>query len=145
MKKLLERLAASPSEEDYVSDDRKFDQLNAIRKVESNDGKYTDHGSDAIGDYGLRPMAIQDAMKIGNVEDLKAVVEKMKDDPKLQREAASKYYDILNKTARDDEDKIAYGWLNGPTGLKRAMASEKNIKDHWHVKKFQKLKDKLEK
>lgn len=143
MRKLLERLAANPGDEDYVSDDRKFNKLNKIRKVESNDGKYTDHDSDAIGEYGMRPMAIQDAMKIGNVEDLKAVVEKMKEDPEMQREAASKYYDILNKTAKDDEDEMAYGWLNGPTGLKRAKNEGRDIASHWHVKKFQKLKDKL--
>jgi hypothetical protein len=141
---LLKKLAG-PS--NYVEDpDRKANKklmLQAMRQVESRGGEDTNHDGDAIGDYGLRPIAIQDIYEKSpdlqqKYESFPDIMNAVSGDKLLQDDVARQYYDLLNKKAKDDPNAMAYGWLNGPQGLRRAQESEKDIANHWHVNKVKK-------
>ena len=60
----------------------------------------------------------------------------MTNHPDLENQIASRHYDRLSTHFGHDPAKIGFAWLNGITGAKRAIRSNKNIKNHWHVKKI---------
>ena len=114
--------------------------LQIIKQIESEGCKNTIHKSDAIGCYGLRPMALKD---IGiNKIPFKYPV-------KLQHEHALKYAKkILSYSYNPTEDFLVYAWLNGPIAARKLQKSCKYgiipyrncFKDHWYNKRYDKLK-----
>lgn len=141
-----------PSEPGYSKDHI----LRSIAMVESSGGKNTKHerlpqnsihqGERAYGSYGLTPLLIRETAKlhkdIGQKhpelsklrgDDLHAY---MKKNPNLEQDLASRHYDRLAQHFGHDPNKIAYAWLNGITGTKKAINKNFNIQNHWHVKKI---------
>lgn len=127
--------------------------LSSIMDVESSGGKdlqhdaphnKTLHGQErAYGKYGLMPLLIRETVKAnpdltkehGNLVNLKGsdLHNYMDKHPGLGAKIASKHYDRLAKVFGHDPAKIAYAWLNGITGTKKAIKKGVDINNHWHV------------
>jgi hypothetical protein len=142
--------ASIPSKQIY---DRQT-MLHAIADVESSNGKNTHHkpmggmhdGETAFGKYGLTPITIRETIKLNR--DLSAKHHKammlegndlkhyVQDNPGLEDEIASKHLSRLEHHFGQDPSKIGYAWLNGISGTNKAKKDNKNIDDHWHVKKI---------
>ena len=113
--------------------------LKIIKHIESNNCQNTNHKSDAIGCYGLRPIALKDI----------SISIPHKYPEKLQDKHAEMYAKrILSYTSHPTEDFLVYAWLNGPTAAKK-LQKECNygiipfrncFKDHWYNKRYNKLK-----
>ena len=136
--------------------------LNAIKEVESAGGKNIKHktvkkglnkGMYSRSEYGLMPLTIKDTIngngrlqkKYGNLLTLKGdkFHEEYRKHPNIEKELASRHYDQIAKNFGHDLHKIAYAWLNGISGTKKAVKNGKDIKNHWHVKKVKKAYDNL--
>jgi len=144
--------------DNYVIDPErksKEDLLDAISLTESSGGRNTNHevidhgihaGDRAVGNYGLMPKTVQEILKtnpeIRKTNPAANFIEALEKDPTLQRRIAAAYYERLRDNVGNDPAGIAYGWLNGITGAKKAKKRGDDLKEHWHVKKVLKnLKD----
>ena len=117
--------------------------LQIIKQIESEGCKNTIHKSDAIGCYGLRPVALKE-IGVSSKKFKYASV-------KFQDKVAYKYAEkILSYARYQSVDFLLYGWLNGPTAAKK-MAEKYNyglipyrnpFKHHWYLKRYDKLNKK---
>lgn len=109
--------------------DIKTTTLQIIRQIESNNGKNVQHKSSAFGDFGIKPST---ALEYTGMEITKA----------NQHKVASKLYDRITADLKThDPNVIVFAWLNGTAGTKRYLNKPlyyRPIKQHWHVKKFNK-------
>jgi hypothetical protein len=128
--------------------------LKAIAQVESGGGKYTHHktvnhglnaGSSAYGSYGLEPITMKEYLtKNPRFKAHRAAASLPDDQLKhyvaghkgLEDQIASAHYDRLSNIFGGDIDKIGHAWFNGVAGTQKALASGKDLKNHWHVKKI---------
>lgn len=128
--------------------------LAAIEQVESRGGQDTNHamvntglnaGHKAVGRYGLMPITIKDMVaKTPSLKDHAHVAnmdhdqihEYMSANPELEDKVASAYYDKLYRNFGDDHAAIGHSWLNGVRGTYKAIKANKDINNHWHVKKI---------
>lgn len=110
--------------------------LKVIKQIESNNCQNVKHKSDAIGCYGLRPMALK---QIGVKPPYKGYKELTQD------LFALKYANhILTYTDKPSIDFLVYGWLNGPSAAKKRQKEynygkipyRKPFRDHWYNKRF---------
>lgn len=119
-------------------------KLETIRHIESQNCLQINHNSDAIGCYGLRPITIK---QLG----YEFKINKLKNNPlhSLHNDVAirnMKYIQQISKCYTDEC--LAYGWLNGPFGLKKVLIDynygkipyRNPLKNHWYVKRFNKSK-----
>ncbi len=108
--------------------------LLAIAIIESNNCANIAHKSDAMGCYGLRPVAMKDISSTFSY----------KDQHKLARTYAKKIegYSVCNNYI--NEHFVAYSWLNGPTAgrklLKRFRCGtfpyRNPFLDCWYTRKY---------
>lgn len=128
--------------------------LRTISSVESSGGKFANHrmlggmhhGDTAFGKYGLTPIVIRETVrmnpelkhKYGKVQSLEGQDLKhfMQDNPGLEDKVADKHLARLEHHFGQDPAKIGYAWLEGITGTYKAGKENKDIQDHWHVKKI---------
>lgn len=109
--------------------DIKAETLQIIRLIESNNGKYVQHKSSAVGDYGIKPStAFQyTGMQINKHN---------------QAKVASKLYDKITAALKtEDPNAVVYAWLKGTAGAKRQLNKPlyyRPITEHYHVKKYRK-------
>jgi hypothetical protein len=96
--------------------------LDIMRKMESNDGKYTDHallsdGTHAVGDYGIKPVTAQDMLKRSpaNVNDksLLEVQGMLEDSPEMQQKVAEMLAEKVLKNNQGQLDPSAAAWHKG--------------------------------
>lgn len=137
--------------------------LKAIKMVESNSGRNTNHsivshglnkGSKAFGSYGLMPKTVLDVVgksknlktKYGDalgLDDVK-LTEYMKNKPGMEDDVANRYYDnVVREIGSEDPGYVGFAWLNGAGGAKKAMSEGKDLSQHWHVKKLNSAYQKL--
>jgi ribosomal protein S18 acetylase RimI-like enzyme len=153
----------SPQVQQYASSpDQKRDvDLNAIAQVESRGGKDTKHkvittglnaGMSAYGKYGLTPKLTQEIIhknpEFNNIKNIaklppNEIGKKIMSTPKLEDRIAQAHYDHLSQKFNGDFEKIGFAWLNGVAGTHRAIASGRDISNHWHVKKLKNAKSKI--
>ncbi len=128
--------------------------LNTIASVESQHGKYRNHaaaggvhlGERAIGKYGLMPMTIRETISMHpdlkrkhaqatklRGDDMRRYVE---DNPGLEDAIANKHIQRLEHHFGSNVSQLGYAWLNGIGGTYKAQKENRNIEDHWHVKKI---------
>jgi hypothetical protein len=144
--------ASVPSEQQPQYSSQKM--LNTIAQVESSGGKFANHralgglheGERAYGKYGLTPAVIRETIKMHS--DLRSKHKKasaldgddlhhyMQDNPGLEDAVANKHLKRLEHHFGPDPAKIGYAWLSGISGTYKANKENKNIHDHWHVKKI---------
>lgn len=131
--------------------------LHTIASVESSGGKFANHhmlhgnavhgeGEQAFGAYGLTPAVIRDTVrmhpelkaKYGKATNLKGadMTRFMQDNPHLENQVAEKHLARLEHHFGKDPEKIGYAWLNGIEGTYKAGKENKDISQHWHVKKI---------
>lgn len=142
--------AQAPAKSPY---DRKR-MLNTISSVESQHGKLENHkplggmhhGESAFGQYGLTPVVIRETVKLN--PDLKQKYRKlaslqgddlhryMQDNPGLENVIADRHLQRLEHHFGQDPSAIGYAWLEGINGTYKAKKENKDIKNHWHVKKI---------
>lgn len=134
---------------DYYSFNLKKKTMKAIAIVESDDGKNINHKilsdfSFAIGKYALMPNTIRFVIKkekalkeyfflidYSNIE----LYRYFKKNPFVLEKIANFYYDIIvGKIKTQDPAYVGYAWLNGIEKTKKNI--NKNISNHWHVKKI---------
>lgn len=128
--------------------------LRAIAMVESRGGQNTNHQptsqGTAWGSYGLMPNTIKDTIaKNPSLKEHRAVLDMdhdsvhdyMAQNPKLEHQVASAYYDKVYGKFGDDLAAIGHSWLNGVTGTLRAKQQGKDINSHWHVMKIKRAYD----
>jgi hypothetical protein len=128
--------------------------LNTIAQVESSGGKFANHrslgglhgGEKAYGKYGLTPAVIRETIKMHG--DLRSKYNKatkldgddlhhyMQDNPGLEDAIAQKHLQRLEHHFGQDPAKLGYAWLSGISGTYKANKENKNLNDHWHVKKI---------
>jgi len=111
--------------------------LEVIIQIESENCKNIAHKSDAIGCYGLRPVALRE------------IGVKPKLYPKeIQKQHALQYAKhILKQTKKPTINFLVYAWLNGPFAAKRKQKQYNYgivpyrlpFADHWYLKKYYKL------
>lgn len=128
--------------------------LRTIAQVESSGGIDTDHvelggmhaGERAFGKYGLTPVVIRETIKMnrelkdkhGKAAMLEGndLVHYLHDNPGLEDQVAEKHIARLEHHFGGNASEIGYAWLNGVTGTYKAKKQNKNLDDHWHVKKI---------
>lgn len=147
-----EKASSASQVEDHGITKRRI--LNAISKVESNNGQNTGHkilggihgNSSAIGNYGLTPILISETIKghpelkkrYGYIANFKHSLlhETVSNNKELQEAVANAHYDRLASHFGHDLNKISYAWLNGITGTKVALKRGEDLSQHWHVRKI---------
>jgi hypothetical protein len=136
--------------------------LKTIRTVESNDGQNTKHAlvttglnanSYAYGRYGLMPITIKETVRIfpkqfkhhKSIQNLTSqeVHEYMERHPGLEQKIAEAHYDRLAKIFGQKLHLISYAWFQGITKTKRDLKAGVDIKEHWHVSKTLKTRERL--
>lgn len=129
--------------------------LSLIKRIESNNGQNTNHipmntgmhkGMAAYGSYGLMPITIQETVKQNPVlssrytiilqTNPKFIHLVMKKYPSLEEQVAIAHYDRLAKIFGQRLDRIGYAWFQGTAATKRAIKSNVDIANHWHVQKL---------
>lgn len=120
--------------------------LNAIQKIESQNGELQNHklvtsglhgGTSGVGLYGLMPVTIKwlagysKDHSISKLDTITISIVFAKDE-KLQRIYAEKYLKFLTKTVGNNPSRVAYAWLNGPN---RAPI---DLETHYYVQRFNK-------
>lgn len=131
--------------------------LQTIAQVESSGGKNISHkpltgmheGETAYGKYGLTPHVIRETIhmnkdlraKHGNGSRLKGedLHNYMDDNPGLEDVIAQRHLKRLEHHFGGNPSKIAFGWLNGIRGTYKAKNEGVDFKNHWHVKKINKV------
>ena len=134
--------------------------LNTIASVESQNGKMTNHkpaggmhsGESAYGRYALMPSTIRDTIHMNpdlSLKHKKAIQLRgddmrryMEDNKGLEDAVAQKHLARLEHHFGQDPQKIGYAWLEGVKGTYRAQKENKDIGNHWHVKKIKDAYDK---
>ena len=113
--------------------------LKVIKQIESNNCQNVRHKSDAMGCYGLRPIALK---QIGIIKPHISYNEL------IQTLYATKYANhILSYTDKPSVEFLLYGWLNGPSAAKRrqklfnygVIPYRNPFSDHWYIKRYNKL------
>lgn len=135
--------------------------LNTIATVESQKGKFENHkpvsgpmhsGESAYGKYALMPATIRDTIhmnrdlrqKYGKAINLRGddMRRYMEDNPGLEDIIAQRHLKRLEHHFGPHPRKIGYAWLEGVRGTYKAIKENKDINDHWHVKKIKDAYDK---
>ena len=139
--------------------------LKTIAKIESNGGANKKHsrtptnsihgGERAYGVYGLTGLLIREtiskneALRKNHKKALKLrdyqLHRYMDKHPELEQQIASMYYDDIVRVFGEKPKLIAYSWLNGIYGTIAATKAKRDIKKHWHVKKFMNVFNKINK
>lgn len=136
--------------------------LRVIRQVESNNGQNTNHktvnyglnaGHVAFGAYGLMPLTIKDIVRLNKkrfkkhayIQTMSAdeIHEYLSKNKGLEDELANAHYDRLAKMFGQKLSRISYAWFMGPTRTLRDLKEGVDLKQHWHVAKTLKTKDRL--
>lgn len=116
-----------------------IDALKVIKHIESENCINTKHKSDAIGCYGLRPIALAE-IGVTNIPEKLSVKE--------QDKLAFKYAKfVLKQTPVPSIDFLLYGWLKGPFAAKKLqklhnfgkIPYRSPFEDHWYIKRYNKL------
>lgn len=125
--------------------------LSTISQIESNEGKFTNHGQlssgeSAYGRYALTPNVIRETINLH--PDLKAKYKKgtmlhgqdlhhyMQDNPSLEGILAERHLKRLEQHFGQDAEKIGFAWNQGIRNTYKAIKEKKDISNHWHVKKI---------
>ncbi len=129
--------------------------LKAISAVESSGGLDVAHnpdpksGTTAGGMFGFMPRTGYDVLKrnpelrakypqlqeAALSDDHAAFTEALNTDPQLARDLAQDHLKH-NKDRLKTKEELAYAWLNGVRGTKRAVKQGKNLKEHPYVQKI---------
>ncbi len=128
----------------------------AMAQVESNNGKNTNHdlleigpdaGTHAKGHYGFTNSTIKDVIRnspsfrnshshVLDFDDNQIHELIYNEEPALQHRLASEQINNITRELKTNKpEHVAYAWLHGITGAQKAISENKNINDHWHVKK----------
>jgi hypothetical protein len=128
--------------------------LASIAQVESSKGKNVSypavggihHGESAVGKYGLMPNTIRETIhmnpdlknKYGKGLNLKGddMRRYMQDNPEMEDAVAQKHLQRLEHHFGQSQSKIGYAWLEGIRGTYKAQKANKDIENHWHVKRI---------
>jgi hypothetical protein len=148
---------AAPAPKPAVQQQSQYDSgkmLRTIASVETQSGHNMAHkpvggihgGESAFGKYGLMPNTIRETIgmhrdlkqKHGNALKLKGddMRRYMEDNPGLEDTIAQRHLQRLEHHFGKDPSKLGYAWLEGIRGTYKAGKENKNINDHWHVKKI---------
>lgn len=138
-----------------------FPDLDAIKFIESTNGKNTAHrritsglnaGTSAIGSYGLMPIMVSEivqknpaiAAEHPDLQDLDPVKDEAKmrkivtERPGLENKLAHAHWSRLMNKFNGEPNKAAYAWMYGITGTMNATPHQ--IKSDPYVQKFNKAK-----
>jgi len=138
--------------------------LKPIKMIESSGGKNTSHkllengphaGTRAYGSYGLMPMLIVETINKtpslkskypeiadSNAKDNDKIHNFMASNPSAEIEIANAHWNKLRHVFGGNKDKMAYAWLNGIGGAKRA--TDEDIANHPYVQKYRKYKQMID-
>lgn len=143
----------STADASHHSDYNSSKMLRTIASVESSGGKFANHrmlggihnGDSAYGKYALTPIVIKETIKMH--PELKSKYSKaqtlegqdlkhyMQDNPGLEDKIAEQHLSRLEHHFGKDPAKLGYAWLEGISGTYKAQKENKDIQNHWHVKK----------
>jgi hypothetical protein len=106
----------------------KKETIQIIAQLESNNGKYINHKSSAMGIYGIKPSTARELGFEISDKNQKIVAEFL-------------YEDICTKLRTKDPNIVVYAWLKGIYGAKKQINKPipyRSILTHWHVEKYRK-------